>query len=778
MPRIVEPDGDLDAPIVVLGEAPGTHEQSSGIPFVGPSGKLLFNDILARANIARHQTLALNVYWEKPPYNDFDRLDEPWRYADQTAEIISAHPRKLIFAVGEKALWFLTGESGITKWRGSIIKGAIGGLNHYFDSTIIPLIHPAAILRQYSWLVLCRHDARRGAQLIKDPTLSHHDLEIVQYARIKREFEDSTLETFHYFLDILQSYKDEPCIAFDIETYRETITCLGFAKSDRHSIVIPLTGEFSNSQSATLLVAARDILLGTSLKVGQNLDYDTQYLARCFGIGVRNVWMDTMVAHSVMHPEMSHSLDTLTSLYTLHPFYKEMRKEATEGRYSETLWRYNGIDCCITYQVACELFREMVATNTLDFFTRVSMPVTKTLVRMESTGVNIDHELRNARGETLQVEIDGLLAEPSLKGVNPNSPKQVIDHLAALGIKLSTPRGKKKPSTDETALSLLRSKTPSTSKFVTAILDTRERRKIIGTYISAKCDHDGRMHTSYRTSATKTGRLSSSKDVFNGGMNLQNVPVEQRDWFIPTEGKVFWAADASQIEARITAWVSKDRRYCEAFLEGRDIHSENASRLFGIPVTRDTCITNSDKKYRDVGKMSTHAMNYMIGPVNLHRLISADFPELGFSLAQSRSFLNTFQELFPGVIDWWKDVIAHLKKSRVIVNPYGRRRVFLDRSGEKLFKDAVAHIPQSTAADHINLSLIRTERDIESIPGALVLLQTHDEIAGECFPDDLAKVQKIVTGHMETPLPIEWKGHVLKVPAEFHSGESWQACHG
>ena len=95
MPKIVEPYGPEDAEIVVLGEAPGTHESSRGIPFVGPSGKLLFNDIMARANIPRHKCLTLNVYWEQPPYNDFDRLPEPWKYSEETYQVIAAHPRKL-----------------------------------------------------------------------------------------------------------------------------------------------------------------------------------------------------------------------------------------------------------------------------------------------------------------------------------------------------------------------------------------------------------------------------------------------------------------------------------------------------------------------------------------------------------------------------------------------------------------------------------------------------------------------------------------------------------
>ena len=398
---------------------------------------------MARANIPRHKCLTLNVYWEQPPYNDFDRLPEPWKYAEETYQVIAAHPRKLIFAVGEKALEFLTGETGITKWRGSILRNQMGSMGHFFETPIVPMIHPAAVLRTYGWLVLCRHDAARGAKVLENPNLAHHKMNITQFAGVMRDNDESKLETFHHFMHCLDQYHNAACIAFDIETYKETITCLGLAKSDRESIVIPLTGEFGDAETAALLARTRSILEGPALKVGQNLDYDVQYLARCFGIGVRNVWMDTMVAHSVMHPEMSHSLDTLTSLYTFHPFYKEMRKEATEGRYTETLWQYNGIDCCITFEVACKLFNEMASTNTLEFFNRVSMPVTKTLVRMEATGVNIDHELRRARGETLQTEVDDILANPTLKGINPNSPKQIISYLTNLGIKLSIPRGRK-----------------------------------------------------------------------------------------------------------------------------------------------------------------------------------------------------------------------------------------------------------------------------------------------------------------------------------------------
>lgn len=696
---------------------------------------------------------------------------------EEVATRIQEYPRKVICAVGEEALGFLTAEGGINKWRGSVLYDIRGQYGDVWDCPIVPMLHPSQILKQYTWLQLLKLDASRAKAILNGQEIKAPDLDITQVAGLKRKHDGSLLEAFGELKETLETYVDVPCLAFDIETYRGTITCVGLAKSKTEAVVVPLTGEFSDRQTAELLELVREALQGPALKVGQNLDYDVQYLAKCFNIGVRNVWMDTMVAHSNMHPEMAHSLDFLTSVYTYHPYYKEMRKEATSGNYSELLWEYNGIDCCITYEVACELMEELLDTGVDRFFQDCSMPATKTLIRMEYKGVLIDDDLRNSRRGELQKDIDEILLNPVLEGVNPNSPKQVQEWFSSVGIKLPTPRGRKSPSTDETSLRLTAAKYPPARSFISAILEARGKRKIISTYLNAECHDDGRMRTSYRTSATDTGRISSSSDVFNKGMNLQNVPKSQRDWFIPDPGKVFWACDASQIEARITAFLSGDRRYCEAFLEGgRDLHSENASRLFGRAIDKTTRIPGTDKYYRDVGKMATHAMNYMIGPVNLQRTISADFPELNFTVSQARKFIATFEELFPGVVRWWRRIIAHLRTVRVVVTPFGRRRVFLGRYNDQLHKAAIAYLPQSTAADHINLSLVNIERRLLDIPGSDVLLQTHDEIAGQCFPEDLERLKKVVVEEMEMPLPISYKGQPLIVPADFESGPSWKDC--
>ena len=770
------PEGRHDASIVIVGESPSKDDIIHDIPFAGSQGELLFDDILARSGIFRKDCLVLHTYRKQAPGNKLDIVSDPFEYATENWKIIQKHPRKLIIAVGEYALRFLCSETGVTKWRGSLLYSNRGKI------PVIPMIAPASVTRQYSWLVLCRKDAKKAKRVLTNlNSIVDHKRTIIHYGQLKKDHatEESGLIT-KILIETLRSYHDAPCLAFDIETFAECITCVGVARSKSEAVVIPFTTQLRHEDRIALIRELNILLSNSALKVGQNLDYDVQYLTKLFGIDVRNVWMDTMVAHSVMHPEMGHSLDLLASIYTNKNFYKEMRKEAVSGNYNNTLWEYNGIDCCVTYEVAIKLAHELIETQTWEFFHSVAMPVTKTLIRMEHRGVNIDENLRSQRKETLEQEVSTNLAHPDLCGVNPNSPKQVMEYFRGHGVKLPTPRGRKTPTTDVHTLKLLRPRQPKHAKFIDICLAIRDKRKIIGTYLEAKTHKDGRMRTSYRTSATDTGRISSSKDVFKKGMNLQNVPGEQRDWFIPDPDLVFWEADGSQIEARITAYVSGDINYKQGFIEGRDIHTENAMALFRIPESqaRDP-VQNTQYTYRDIGKRASHAINYMVGPGKLKDLMNEYVPQMQFTMQNSRRFIDSFKTLRPGIHKWWINIIQHLKSDRVMRTPYGRQRIFLDRWGDQLHRAAVAFVPQSTAADHINAALARIEIRLDSIPEADVLLQVHDSIAGQCRAGDLALVKSIVCEEMEKPIPkgfgYYWENELI-IPADFASGPNWKSC--
>ena len=765
----VGPDGPQDAKLVILSEYPGAWEIKEGIPLVGPPGNLFFDDILGRAGIRRRDCLVINTYWEQPKRNKWETVENPYRYHKQIREILHAHPRDLIIAVGSVALEFLTDNTSIYNWRGSILT------SDEYNCKILPIIHPRDVIRTWSYLPLCRLDAVRAKRILTDSeSMVDVDRNVTNFAESSRRHGNSREAAFAEFADLLDEYRTAPCLSFDIETFGGTITCIGLARSRTDSICVPLTGQFNRWQERELVKKLKETLEGPALKVGQNLDYDVQYLAK-LGIGVRNVWIDTMVAHSCMHPEMRHSLDILTSLYTLKPYFKEMRKEAVSGKYSETMWQYNGFDCCVTYEIAIALWHELVQTNVLELFSSVAMPVTKSLVRMEHTGVRIDEPLRVERKQELSLEIETLMESDVLDGVNPNSPKQVKEYL-----KLHLPAFvfKTIKATDVHALKSLRIKRPALGDFIDAILKVRGLRKIVGTYLEADAHEDGRIRTSYRTSSTDTGRISSSKDVFGKGMNLQNVPVNQRDWFIPSEGMVFWDADASQIEARITAWLAQDENFIRGFLEKRDLHSENARDLFGISIQKVyDVIPGSTKTYRDVGKTATHAMNYKVGPGKLYEMMNEAVPSMKFSRHDSHRFLDMFKKIRPGVARWWIRIDEHLKKTRKVITPYGRQRIFQDRFGDQLLRAAVAFVPQSTAADHINKALVAIEtRLAQEVPQAAVLLQVHDSIGGECYPDDVELVRNIVVEEMEKPLPLIWRDVQLVVPAEFESGKNWKDC--
>ena len=179
---IVEPDGKLDASVVVIGEAPGKDEYYEGKPFVGASGKMLFDDFLTRAGILRRNCLCTNVHWERPPANDFTRLENPDKYNQHNDALIRQAPRKCIIAVGERALQFTLAQQGITKWRGSVVKSRWG-------CPVVPMIHPTAILRNYAWRILCRHDAFVAASVIRGDTWEDIPREVISYATIKRKLD-------------------------------------------------------------------------------------------------------------------------------------------------------------------------------------------------------------------------------------------------------------------------------------------------------------------------------------------------------------------------------------------------------------------------------------------------------------------------------------------------------------------------------------------------------------------------------------------------------------
>jgi DNA polymerase len=343
---------------MLLGEAPGEQEERLGIPFVGASGQEL-DRMLAEAGWNPGEIYKTNVFKTRPLNNKLESIfvsQQEWKtlYGTTTtgagspapyridnkihflppsfqlelshlAEEIAACNPNLILALGNTALWSLTGRQNISSLRGTVLLSTTLST----PRKLLPSWHPAAILRQWDLrpiliadLIKARRQAqfpeirRPSRQVLVNPTLT--DLEI-WYARLLEDPPSS--------------------LAVDVETKRGQITEIGFARSSVNALVVPFIKSFNEHYwptpgcEATALRGVKAILQTPIPKVFQNGLYDLQYIWRTWRLTPRNCLHDTMLKHHSLFPEVQKGLGFLGSLYTDEPAWKFMRaRKATEGK--------------------------------------------------------------------------------------------------------------------------------------------------------------------------------------------------------------------------------------------------------------------------------------------------------------------------------------------------------------------------------------------------------------------------------------------------------------
>ncbi|MEK0326710.1 MAG: DNA polymerase A family protein, partial [Nitrosopumilus sp.] len=357
----------------------------------------------------------------------------------------------------------------------------------------------------------------------------------------------------------------------------------------------------------------------------------------------------------------------------------------------------------------------------------------------------------------LKTSLD-VLSKVAGREVNPNSPKQVKeliygDWKLPVQKSLST----KKTTTDDDALRALTRKFPHHGGGLKAILNCRQARKLISTYIDARLD-EGYVRTSY--GLTKTGRITSSKTIEGFGGNLQNIPRgEFRRLYIPDPGKVLLKADLSQAEYMVFCWEAPVPEFIHAYTTDPtfDVHLLNASRIFEIPMEAVT------KERRYVTKQGVYAGNYRIGALKLSKM-----HDMAFSQAQK--IIEGYKKSCPELEIWWAKVEDRIRTTRTLRNVFGRERIFFGRIDNALFRAAYDWICQSTVADIINQALVELDKlEVE------VLLQVHDELVFQCEDDPIVikdTVRKIKNA-MEISLTFPGVDVPLVVPVEIAVGKNW-----
>ncbi len=760
--------GPKKSKIVIVGEAPGIDEILYKKPFCGSSGQLL-EIMLSDVGIDLNSCYRTNLMKTRPSNNDFSgfyldnkKRKNPSRQLLQSVEELQKEIKEInpnvILALGNEPLKWLTGNIGISKHRGHIHKTSLGKL--------IPTYHPAGILRNYSNRPIAQIDLRRLA--------------------LESTFRETKIPQL--FFDINPCYDkvmtflhSEPkTVSFDIETLGHQIRCIGFADSPTHAICIPFmslqkspytsssknlltstsdgNSYWTSAQEKQILLALSNFLLNDKIdKIAQNAPFDTYVLQDSLGLAVRNLTFDTMAAFRLCYPELPMNLDFLTSVYTRLPFYSDH-----DAKSDSSEWTYNSYDCISTFQIAPLILEELISLKLDDLYYHHIHPLNNALTQCQTTGVLINVEKRKNMEQPLlndMKEIENKISERVGKPVNPQSPKQVKEALKTLGYRIPHFAGKE--TTNARKMEELATK-HTEEPFFRLILTHRQKRKLFGTYVTAKLDPDNRMRCSYNASGTVTGRLSSSKTIWDTGGNLQNIPKSDfRQIFTVPEDCTFVHGDLKQAEARAVAWLSKDFPLIEKFLHEKnfDIHKYTASKkIYNISVE------SVSPEQRQRAKACVHAGNYGIQAGTF--AYTANIPK-----NEAKGILEKYQSS-QYIQSWWETLRAKLQFNRTLTTSFGRIRTFYGRLNQETYRQAYAYVPQSTIGDLVNrcFYLLNTIIDKDK---ARLILQVHDEIDAEVknsYVDEFISIFRTV---MRYEINVSNSLPPLIVPLEISIGKNW-----
>lgn len=785
------PVGPAPARIMIVGEAPGEAEIARGEPFVGSSGKEL-SDMLKEAGIMRAECFLTNVVRVRPPGNDIgafvamrksDISDKHVIVRDKNVlppvyegiaqlqreiELVQPH---VIIALGNLSLWALTGEWGITSWRGSMMQTDLP-LALDYKPKVLPTYHPAAILRQWTWRPIAVHDLRRAKGMSLTRELKPLDYTII----IRPDFGTAMAALDKLYAAVMRGKMD---LAVDIETRAGHIACIGIAWSEKEALVIPLMcverpeGYWTEDEELMLMWRMKQILQHpNACVIGQNFLYDAQYFYRWLHY-IPNVKRDTMLAQHTLFSNMPKGLDFLSSMYCDdHVYWKDDGKTWDVKTGEDQLWSYNGVDGIRTLKVdkgQQPAIDQMRLREVHEFQQRLFYPVLKTM----NKGIRVDTAQRSKFAMTLMDEIasrEQWIMDALGRPVNIKSPKQMQElFYAELGQKPILNRKTGTITCDDEALGKLAAREPLLRPLVKKIQELRSLGVFLSTFINAPLDTDGRMRCSFNIAGTETYRFSSSTNAFGSGLNLQNIPKgggndelelpNVRNLFVPDPGYTFFDIDLSSADLRIVVWEADEPEFKAMLKEGLDPYTEIAKEFY-----HDPSITKKDPR-RQTFKSFAHGTNYLGTAKGLAE-------RLGLGVHQAEQTQKWYFGRFPKIKRWQDDLKDQVLKRRMVQNVFGYRCYFFDRIEGTVFNQAAAWIPQSTVACLINRAYVAID---EQYPDIDILLQVHDSLAGQ-FPSWMGDdaVRKIVAA-AEIPLP--YPGDPLTIPVGVKTSKlSWGDC--
>jgi DNA polymerase-1 len=589
-------------------------------------------------------------------------------------------------------------------------------------------------------------------------------------------------ETEPLFKSLFEEWYEKKKIAFAVDMdSNKAVRGLAFSTEINAARYIPIP---SNYLISNLKLPSKS--LPNYPFIGHDIKPALRAVVQKFRHSVNSVensvtFFDTALAHSVVFPDLRHSLEFVAeSLLHYTPIKEEKPSgqqdflaamEAPDAQQLSARRTMERADLAL--QLHAKLEPLLKESGQEKVFYEIESPLLPVLAAMENEGIRLDPVALEDVGKKLRADLARLeisIYEHALGKFNIGSPKQLGEVL--FGKLALDPKAKKTKTgqyaTDEATLTALAPLHP----IVAEVMEHRVATKLLGTYIDALPTYispaDQRIHTTFYQLATTTGRLNSQDP------NLQNIPIrtaqgrEIRRAFVPREGDyTLLSADYSQIELRILAGLTQDPGLLEGLTGGEDIHRATAAKVFGLQPAEVT------KEQRNQAKMVNYGISYGISAFGLAT-------RLGIPRADAKALIEGYFAQYPGIRKYMTDTVEQAREKGYVETITGRRRYLPDvRSANATVRAAAErnaiNMPiQGSSADLIKIAMVQIAKIArEENWRTKMLLQVHDELVFDLYLPEKDHVIDVVQDRMKNALPS------LKVPivVETGTGANWLEAH-
>lgn len=477
---------------------------------------------------------------------------------------------------------------------------------------------------------------------------------------------------------------------------------------------------------------------------------------------------DLMIEGYLLNKNIKNDISYLANGdgYEIMFYDKEFGSEITLHEQEENIVSLNAIKKAMyIFDKQEDFYQELVKEEMESLYNDIELPLVYVLANMEINGFKIDRDYLLGMKEEINdklKELEKSIYAISNEEFNISSPKQLADILFN---KLQIPYPKRIKDNNYSTSKDILDKLSNDYEIVRKVLEYRMYAKLYSNYIVGLIDEikdDGKIHTIFNQTLTRTGRLSSERP------NLQNIPIrieegrKIRKAFIASNDSIIVSSDYSQIELRVFAHMAGATNMIEAFKNDLDIHSKTASDIFHIP------ITEVDKGMRRSAKAVNFGIIYGISSFGLSE-------DLGINVYEAKDFIDNYLNTFPGIKEYMDKIVSDAYKNGYVKTLFNRKRIIdelnnknylIRSSGERMAMNTPI---QGTAADIIKMAMIKIQNIIdEKDLNTKMLVQVHDELVFDVPNNEVEVFVPILRDTMENIYKISVP---LKVDIEY--GKDW-----